>query len=207
MIPGGYNAPEEPDGSGKYMTAILRNEKIQEAIADLMEKRDGLILGIGSGFQALIKLGLVPYGKILAPDAERPSLTWNTIGRHMSRLVNVRIASVKSPWFSFASPGDIFTAPVSHGEGRFIAGEEQIAMLIKNGQIAAQYTDFYGSASMGLDFNPNGSVCAIEAITSTDGRILGKMGHSERAGEFLYKNVPGNYGCKIFESGVKYFNY
>ena len=207
MIPGGFSSGDEPDGSAKFITAVFRNEKITEAVSDFMENRDGLMLGICNGFQALIKLGLVPYGQIVPPDEKNPTLTYNRIGRHMSRLVNVRVASVKSPWFSLASVGDIYTGPVSHGEGRFVASDAQIAGFAENGQVAAQYVDFTGKASMDIEFNPNGSSYAIEALTSPDGRILGKMVHAERVGDNTYRNVPGNYDWKIFESGVRYFNY
>jgi phosphoribosylformylglycinamidine synthase len=170
-----------------------------------MEDRGGLMLGICNGFQALIKLGLVPYGKITDPGENGMTLTHNKIGRHVSRLVRTRVSSVLSPWFAGAEAGDIHAIPVSHGEGRLIASDGQIAELIQKGQIAAQYVDFSGNASMDIDFNPNCSACAVEAVSSPDGRILGKMAHSERIGENLYKNAPGNYDQKIFESGVKYF--
>ena len=205
MIPGGFSGGDEPDGSAKFITAVFRNPKISEAVTDLMDKRDGLMLGICNGFQALIKLGLVPYGKITDMKDDSPTLTYNKIGRHASCLVQTRIASVKSPWLAGTEVDDVYTLPVSHGEGRFIASEELLAQLEANGQIATQYVDFRGEPSMDIKYNPNGSDWAIEAITSPDGRILGKMGHSERIGRNVYKNVPGEKDQKIFESGVAYF--
>jgi len=205
MIPGGFSGGDEPDGSAKFITAVFRNPMIAEAVADLLENRDGLMLGICNGFQALIKLGLVPYGKITAQDENSMTLTYNSIGRHMSRLVKTRIASVQSPWLSKAKVGDIHTIPVSHGEGRFIATEVQLAQLAVNGQIASQYVDLDGEPSMEIRANPNNSAWAVEGITSPDGRVFGKMGHSERIGRNLYKNVAGDTDQKIFESGVAYF--
>lgn len=205
MLPGGFSGGDEPDGSAKFITAVFRNPRIMEAVMDLLENRDGLMLGICNGFQALIKLGLVPYGKIVEPVKESPTLTYNKIGRHVSCLVKTRIASVKSPWLAGVNLGEIHTLPVSHGEGRFIGSEEIIRNLVKNGQIATQYVDFEGNPSMDINFNPNYSNYAIEGITSEDGRIFGKMAHSERIGENLYKNVPGDFDQKIFQSGVNYF--
>jgi len=205
LIPGGFSGGDEPDGSAKFITAVFRNPAVREAVEDLLQNRDGLMLGICNGFQALIKLGLVPYGTITEPDSENPTLTYNRIGRHASCLVRTRIASVKSPWFAFSEVGDIHTVPVSHGEGRFIASDEIIATLIANGQIATQYVDPDGQPSMEAAYNPNESILAIEGITSPDGRILGKMAHSERIGKNLYKNVAGNNDQKIFEAGVAYF--
>ncbi len=205
MLPGGFSGGDEPDGSGKFIATTFRNPKITEAVTQLLEQRDGLILGICNGFQALIKLGLVPYGKITVPNAEAPTLTFNTLGRHVSRMVYTRVTSVKSPWFAAVQAGDVFTVPVSHGEGRFVASNEVLDRLIANGQIATQYTAPCGCPNGKTKWNPNGSVCAIEGITSPDGRILGKMGHSERHGTDLYKNVPGEKDQKLFESGVKYF--
>ena len=179
--------------------------KSRAGVTELLEYRDGLILGICNGFQALIKLGLVPYGRIMDVDASCPTLTFNTIGRHQSKIVRTRIASNKSPWLSLMKTGDIVNVPVSHGEGRFIADEKLIRQLAKNGQIATQYVDFDGNASMDIQFNPNGSMEAIEGITSPDGRVFGKMGHSERIGAGLYKNVPGEYDTHIFEAAVRYF--
>ncbi|MDD4681070.1 MAG: phosphoribosylformylglycinamidine synthase subunit PurQ, partial [Clostridia bacterium] len=205
MIPGGFSGGDEPDGSAKFITAVFRNPKIKGAVEDLLNKRDGLILGICNGFQALIKLGLVPYGVIKEPDAENPTLTYNSIGRHTSSLVRTRIASVKSPWLANVEVGDIHTTPISNGEGRFIAEENMIQQLIKNGQIATQYIDLNGTPSMDVEYNPNGSMLAVEGITSPDGRIFGKMCHSERIGKNLYKNVPGNIDQRIFEAGIDYF--
>ena len=205
MLPGGFSGGDEPEGSGKFIATTVRNPKIAQAVTDLLEKRDGLILGICNGFQALIKLGLVPYGKIIEPKEDAPTLTFNSLGRHVSRMVYTRITSVKSPWLSGVNPGDIHCIPVSHGEGRFVADEETLRALIANGQIATQYVDPNGTVSGDILWNPNGSVCAVEGITSPDGRVLGKMGHSERKGKNLYKNVPGKKDQLLFESGVRYF--
>lgn len=205
MLPGGFSGGDEPDGSAKFITAVFRNPRIMDAVRDLLENRDGLMLGICNGFQALIKLGLLPYGKIMDPVKESPTLTYNKIGRHVSCLVRTRIASVKSPWLAGVDVGDVHTIPVSHGEGRFIGSEEIIQSLVKNGQIATQYVDFEGNPSMDTHFNPNYSTHAIEGITSEDGRIFGKMAHSERIGVNLYKNVTGDFDQKIFQSGVNYF--
>ncbi len=209
MIPGGFSAGDEPDGSAKFITAVFRNPVVAEAVTDLLDSRDGLMLGICNGFQALIKLGLVPFGRMTDPSEDSPTLTFNRIGRHMSCLVRTRIASVKSPWLSACRTGDIFTLPVSHGEGQFVcpgtADSGLLGSLAENGQIAAQYVDFEGRPSMDIKFNPNHSVLAVEALTSPDGRVLGKMGHSERIGRNVYKNVPGKKDQKIFESGIEYF--
>lgn len=205
MLPGGFSGGDEPDGSGKFIATTFRNPKIAEEVARLLEQRDGLMLGICNGFQALIKLGLVPYGKITEPSENAPTLTFNTLGRHVSRMVYTRVTSVKSPWFAAVKPGDVFTVPVSHGEGRFVASDAVLDRLIANGQVATQYVAPCGCPSGKIEWNPNGSVCAIEGITSPDGRILGKMGHSERHGTNLYKNVPGEKDQKLFESGVNYF--
>ena len=205
FIPGGFSGGDEPDGSGKFITAFFRNGAIKEQVTELLEKRDGLMCGICNGFQALIKLGLVPYGKIIDTDENCPTLTFNTIARHQSRIVRTRIASNKSPWLSATNVGEIYNVPISHGEGRFIASEELINKLAENGQIATQYVDFGGNATSDIHFNPNDSMYAIEGITSPDGRVFGKMGHSERKGYGLYKNVPGDYDIKMFESAVKYF--
>ena len=172
---------------------------------DLLKKRGGLVLGICNGFQALIKLGLVPFGKIVEMEQDAPTLTFNTIARHQSMLVNTRISSNKSPWLAAVNPGQIFTVPISHGEGRFVAPQEVLDTLMKNGQIATQYVDIEGEPTMDQSYNPNGSVLAIECITSPDGRVFGKMGHSERSGEYLYKNVTGDKYQPIFEGGVDYF--
>ncbi len=205
MIPGGFSGGDEPDGSAKFITAFFRAPEVTEAVRDLLQNRDGLMLGICNGFQALVKLGLVPYGDIRPMDDTCPTLTFNTIGRHQSRLVRTRVASNRSPWLSQCDLGEVYTVPVSHGEGRFVASDELLDQLIANGQIATQYVDEKGLPSMDLSVNPNGSVMAIEGITSPDGRVLGKMGHAERRGEGLYKNVPGNEFMPIFEGGVRYF--
>ena len=205
MLPGGFSGGDEPEGSGKFIATTFRNPKIAQAVTDLLEARDGLILGICNGFQALIKLGLVPYGKIIEPREDTPTLTFNTLGRHVSRMVYTRVTSVKSPWMAGVNAGDIHAIPVSHGEGRFVADEQTLKALIENGQIATQYVDPHGTVSGDILWNPNGSVCGVEGITSPDGRVLGKMGHSERKGKHLYKNVPGEKDQLLFESGVKYF--
>lgn len=205
FVPGGFSGGDEPDGSGKFITAFFRNGAIKEQVTELLEKRDGLMCGICNGFQALIKLGLVPYGKIIDTDENCPTLTFNTIGRHQSRIVRTRIASNKSPWLADTNVGDIYNVPISHGEGRFLAPEELIKELAENGQIATQYVDLYGNATSDVHFNPNDSMYAIEGITSPDGRVFGKMGHSERWGDGLYKNVYGDYDIKMFKSAVKYF--
>ncbi len=205
FIPGGFSGGDEPDGSGKFITAFFRNGAIKEGVTDLLENKDGLMCGICNGFQALIKLGLVPYGKIIDTDEKCPTLTFNTIARHQSRIVRTRIASNKSPWLALTEPGEIYSVPISHGEGRFIADEELIKKLAANGQIATQYVDLDGNATSDVHFNPNNSMYAIEGITSPDGRVFGKMGHSERVGDGLYKNVPGNYFIRMFEAAVKYF--
>ena len=205
FIPGGFSGGDEPDGSGKFITAFFRNDIIKEETTKLLDERGGLMLGICNGFQALIKLGLVPFGKIIDIDENCPTLSFNEISRHQSKIVRTRIASNKSPWLSSANVGDIVNVPISHGEGRFIASEEIIKKLAENGQIATQYADFEGNASNDIRFNPNGSAFAIEGITSPDGRVFGKMGHSERVGNGLYKNVVGNYDIKMFESAVRYF--
>ena len=205
MIPGGFSGGDEPDGSGKFIATAFRNPKVKDAVMRLLKERDGLILGICNGFQALIKLGLVPYGEIRDLTDESPTLTFNTIGRHVSCMVNTRISSTLSPWFSNLKVGDIHSIAVSHGEGRFVASEEVLKTLEKNGQIATQYVDLDGNASYDIRFNPNGSFDAIEGITSPDGRVLGKMGHSERIGNNVVKNVPGEKDQKLFEAGVNYF--
>ena len=205
FLPGGFSGGDEPDGSAKFITAFFRNPAIREQVAALLEQRDGLMLGICNGFQALIKLGLLPYGKIIDTDASCPTLTYNIIGRHQSKVVHTRVCSNKSPWLAGIPVGTVCTVPVSHGEGRFFASEELVQQLADNGQIATQYVNLEGKPTMDTEFNPNGSVFAIEGITSPDGRILGKMGHSERIGRNLYRNVPGEYDIKLFENAVKYF--
>ncbi len=205
FIPGGFSGGDEPDGSGKFITAFFRSPAVREEVNRLLSDRDGLMLGICNGFQALVKLGLVPYGRIIDDlSADSPTLTFNEIGRHQSKIVRVRVSSNKSPWLSLTREGEIYSVPISHGEGRFIAGSE-LKNLIGNGQIATQYVDLDGNATSDIRFNPNGSDYAIEGITSPDGRVLGKMGHSERIGAGLYKNVAGEYDMKLFASAVKYF--
>ena len=205
FIPGGFSGGDEPDGSGRFITAFFRNERIRDGVTALLEQRDGLICGICNGFQALIKLGLVPYGRIIEPDETCPTLTFNRIHRHQSRIVRTRIASDKSPWLSLTEVGDVVNVPISHGEGRFIADAALIRQMADNGQIATQYVDLDGNPTMDVRFNPNGSVCSIEGITSPDGRVFGKMGHSERIGAGLYRNVPGNYDIRMFEAAVRYY--
>ena len=204
-LPGGFSAGDEPDGSGKFMSTMFRNPTLTEAVEDLLTNRDGLILGICNGFQALIKLGLVPYGHIVPLKDDSPTLTFNTIGRHISRMVDTKVVSNKSPWLSLCEPGDIHTIAVSHGEGRFVATEEEIKHLVANGQIGTQYVDLAGNPTMESPYNPNGSFYAVESVTSPDGRVLGKMGHSERYTDGLMKNIPGNKFQPIFLSGVQYF--
>ena len=205
FLPGGFSGGDEPEGSAKLITALFRSPAVSDAVARLLGQRDGLMLGICNGFQALIKLGLVPFGRIRETDAACPTLTFNTIGRHQSGIVRIRVASNKSPWLSAVHAGEIFSVPVSHGEGRFVAGAETLSTLAQNGQIATQYVGPDGQPSMDLRANPNGSFFAVEGITSPDGRVLGKMGHSERWGDNLYRNVPGNYDMRLFSSGVSYF--
>ena len=205
MIPGGFSAGDEPDGSGKFIATMFRNPRIKEAISDLLENRDGLMLGICNGFQALIKLGLVPYGDIRDMTSDAPTLTFNNIGRHISQIVTTRVVSNKSPWFSLCEPGEEHAVAVSHGEGRFYAPESTIKELFANGQVATQYVNAQGVPTMNTPFNPNGSLYAIEGITSPDGRILGKMGHSERFAPGLFRNIAGDKDQKIFLSGVSYF--
>ena len=205
FIPGGFSGGDEPDGSAKFITAFFRNPAIKEQVTRLLDDRDGLMLGICNGFQALIKLGLVPYGKIIDTDDACPTLTYNTIARHQSKIVRTRICSNKSPWLAGMEVGQIVNVPISHGEGRFFASEDLALQLAANGQIATQYVDLEGNPTMDTAFNPNGSLFAIEGITSPDGRVLGKMGHSERWQKGLYRNVPGEYDMKLFQSAVKYF--
>jgi len=205
VIPGGFSGGDEPDGSAKFITAFFRNAAVKEQVEALLERRDGLMLGICNGFQALIKLGLVPYGKIIDTDESCPTLSFNTIGRHQSRIVRTRVCSTLSPWLAEAKAGEVYSVPVSHGEGRFLASESLLRELADKGQIATQYADLEGRPSMDSDFNPNGSLWAVEGISSPDGRVLGKMGHSERVGSRLYANVPGLYDIGLFRSAVKYF--
>ena len=205
MVPGGFSGGDEPDGSAKFITAFFRAPQVTEAVRDLLQARDGLMLGICNGFQALVKLGLVPFGDIRPMDVNCPTLTFNTIGRHQSRLVRTRVASDRSPWLSKCAVDDVYTVAISHGEGRFVANDDVLAQMAAQGQIATQYVDADGVPGMGLDVNPNGSVLAIEGITSPDGRVFGKMGHVERRGAGLYKNVPGEKFMPLFEGGVSYF--
>ena len=205
MFPGGFSAGDEPDGSGKFISSIFRNPKLKDLIHKHLYEKDGLMLGICNGFQALVKLGLLPYGEIREMDDTMPTLTFNTISRHQSKMVNTKVVSKMSPWFSEVELGEEFTVPISHGEGRFIVSKELEEELIANGQIATQYVDFNGNATYDIDFNPNGSVDSIEGITSPDGRILGKMGHSERCYRDILKNMPGKKDQKIFEAGVNYY--
>ena len=205
MLPGGFSAGDEPDGSGKFIATVFRNPRLKEAIHKHLNEKDGLILGICNGFQALIKLGLVPYGEIVEPTSKMPTLTYNNIARHQSKLVTTKVVSKLSPWFSKVDLGEEFVIPISHGEGKFVASEKVMQELIENGQVATQYVDEKGNATYDIDYNPNGSVYAVEGITSKDGRILGKMAHSERSYRGNIINVPGNMDQKLFESGIEYF--
>ncbi len=205
FVPGGFSGGDEPDGSGKFITAFFRGANVKASIEDLLDVRGGMMCGICNGFQALIKLGLLPYGKIIDTDENCPTLTFNNIARHQSKIVRTRIASNMSPWLSETNVGEIYNVPISHGEGKFLASDKVIAELIKAGQVATQYVDLDGNASYDIDFNPNGSSYAIEGISSPDGRVFGKMGHSERTESVLYRNVPGDYDIKMFKSMVKFF--
>ena len=205
FIPGGFSGGDEPDGSGKFITAFFRGADVKAAVTDLLDNKGGLMCGICNGFQALIKLGLLPYGRIMDTDENCPTLTFNDIARHQSKIVRTRIASNMSPWLSLTNVGDVYNVPISHGEGKFLANDAVIAQLIKNGQVATQYVDLDGKATYDIDYNPNGSAMAIEGITSPDGRVFGKMGHSERVGAGLYQNVVGDYDIKMFKSMVEYF--
>ena len=205
MLPGGFSGGDEPDGSAKLITSFFRAAKIKDQVHDLLKNRDGLMLGICNGFQALIKLGLVPYGEIRDMDDSCPTLTFNLIGRHQSRYCDIRVASVLSPWMLKAQVGDIYTVPISHGEGRFVAPQAILDEMIQNGQIATQYVDANGVPSMDIAANPNGSIYAIEGIFSPDGRIFGKMGHTERWNPGVAKNIPGEKLMPLFESGAEYF--
>ena len=205
MFPGGFSAGDEPDGSGKFIATAFRNEKMKEAVMDLLQKRDGLALGICNGFQALIKLGLVPYGEICEQKQDSPTLTINSIGRHVSKMVYTKVVTNKSPWLANAKLGETYAIPASHGEGRFVASKEWIDKLFANGQVATQYVDLNGNPTMNEDYNVNGSYYAIEGITSPDGRVLGKMAHSERIGESVAVNINGNQNQQLFKSGVEYF--
>ena len=206
MFPGGFSAGDEPDGSAKFFATAFQNAKIKEAVMKLINERDGLALGICNGFQALIKLGLVPSGEITGQQPDSPTLTYNTIGRHISKMVYTKVVSNKSPWLAEAELGGVYVNPVSHGEGRFLCSEELVRKLADNGQIVTQYVDEHGVPGMDVDVNPNGSIWAVEGIMSPDGRVLGKMGHSERVADGLYKNVDGCYDMKLFQSAKKYFD-
>ncbi len=206
FLPGGFSGGDEPDGSAKFIVSLFRSPRLMDAVHDLLQNRDGLMLGICNGFQALIKLGLVPFGEIRDTDAACPTLSYNVIGRHQSKIVRTRVASNRSPWLSRVNVGDVVSVPISHGEGRFLCPPELLQTLAENGQIATQYADFSGLPTMDPDHNPNGSVWAVEGITSPDGRVLGKMGHSERVGPHLYKNVPGEYDLHLFEAARDYFS-
>jgi phosphoribosylformylglycinamidine synthase len=205
MFSGGFSAGDEPDGSAKFITSVFRNEKIRDAVHELLDERDGLVLGICNGFQALVKLGLVPYGKITTQTEDSPTLTTNSIGRHVSKSVYTKVVTNKSPWLREAELGGVYAIPASHGEGRFVASDAWIQKLFAEGQVATQYVDADGNPTMDEDFNPNGSYAAIEGITSPDGRVLGKMAHSERRGDGVAINIYGEQDQKIFKSGVKYF--
>ena len=205
MFPGGFSAGDEPDGSAKFFATAFRNEKMKEAVMRLLNERDGLALGICNGFQALIKLGLVPYGEIVGQTENSPTLTFNTIGRHISKIVYTKVVTNKSPWLLKAELGKVYANPASHGEGRFVANDEWLQKLFANGQVATQYCDINGNVTMDEEWNVNGSYCAIEGITSPDGRVLGKMAHSERRGDGVAMNIYGEQDIKIFESGVEYF--
>jgi phosphoribosylformylglycinamidine synthase len=204
-IPGGFSAGDEPDGSGKYMAAVFRNHAVQEAVQELLGRRDGLVLGICNGFQALIKLGLVPHGEIRDMEPDSPTLTFNSIGRHISRMVRVKVHSSLSPWFGLSRVNDVEMVPISHGEGRFVAGEETIRQLFGSGQVATLYVDEAGQPANDPESNLNGSMYCIEGITSPDGRVLGRMAHPERLGTNVARNVPRGGDLRIFESGVAYF--
>ena len=205
MFPGGFSAGDEPDGSAKFFATAFQNAKMKEAVMKLLKERDGLALGICNGFQALIKLGLVPYGEILGQKEDSPTLTFNTINRHISKMVYTKVVSNKSPWLQGAELGATYCNPASHGEGRFVAPREWIDRLFANGQVATQYSDQNGNVSMDEEYNINGSYCSIEGITSPDGRVLGKMAHSERRDAAVAMNITGQQDIRIFESGVEYF--
>ena len=205
MIPGGFSAGDEPEGSAKFITSVFRNSQISDQVMKLLKERDGLILGICNGFQALVKLGLVPYGEIRPQNEDSPTLTFNTIGRHQSLIAHTKVVSNLSPWLQQAELGKSYVVPISHGEGRFVATKEWLDRLFANGQVATQYVDLDGKATMNEPFNMNGSYMAIEGITSPDGRVLGKMAHSERRREGTYLNIIGEQDQRIFESGVAYF--
>ena len=205
MVPGGFRAGYEPDGSDKFFATAFQNAKMKEAVEKLLNERDGLVLGVCNGFQALVKLGLVPNGAVTGQNTDAPTLTYNTIGRHISKMVYTKVVSNKSPWLAQAELGGVYTNPASHGEGRFVANEEWLKKLFANGQVATQYCDPEGNVTMNEEWNVNGSYCAIEGITSPDGRVFGKMAHSERRDRSVAMNIYGEQDLKIFESGVAYF--
>ncbi|MCD7757943.1 MAG: phosphoribosylformylglycinamidine synthase subunit PurQ, partial [Clostridiales bacterium] len=205
VLPGGFSGGDEPEGSGKFIASFFRNPRIKDAVHDLLKNRDGLMLGICNGFQALVKLGLVPYGEIRDLDESCPTLTFNLIGRHQSRYCDIRVASVKSPWMLKSQVGSVYSVPISHGEGRFVAPSPILEQMVQNGQIATQYVDAQGRPSLDISANPNGSLYAIEGIFSPDGRVFGKMGHTERWNPGVAKNIPGEKLMPIFESGAAYF--
>lgn len=205
MFPGGFSAGDEPDGSAKFFATAFQNAKMKDAVNKLLNERDGLALGICNGFQAMIKLGLVPYGEVVGQKEDSPTLTYNTINRHISKMVYTKVVTNKSPWLQLAELGKTYVTPASHGEGRFVAPQEWIDKLLANGQVATQYADFNGNISMDEEWNVNGSYAAIEGITSPDGRCLGKMAHVERRGDGVAMNIYGEQDLKIFEAGVLYF--
>ena len=205
VLPGGFSGGDEPDGSAKLITSFFRSPRLADAVQELLDRREGLMLGICNGFQALIKLGLVPFGRIVETDENCPTLTYNAIGRHQSMLVRTRVSSTLSPWLSRCRVGDIHTVAISHGEGRFVCPEPLLSELERSGRLVTQYVDLEGEPAMDVRYNPNGSVLAVEAVCSPDGRVLGKMGHTERSGPGLYKNIPDAGIQPIFEGGVDYF--
>ena len=205
MFPGGFSAGDEPEGSAKFFATVFRNAVMQEEMEKLLHERDGLILGVCNGFQTLVKLGLLPNGAIEPQKEDSPTLTMNHIGRHISKMASIKVVSNKSPWLQEAALGGVYVNPLSHGEGRFVASAEWMERLYANGQVATQYVDLEGHPTMDEEWNPNGSYMAIEGITSPDGRIYGKMGHSERRGDGVAVNIYGDQDIRIFESGVKYF--
>jgi phosphoribosylformylglycinamidine synthase len=205
MLPGGFSGGDEPEGSAKFIVAALFNPNVSEAVRELLFKRDGLMLGICNGFQALLKVGLLPYGDIVESKPDSPTLTFNRIGRHQSVYVSTRVVSTRSPWMSLCHEGDVFSVPVSHGEGRFVATDDTLKDLFQTGSVGTVYVDPFGNSSMETAFNPNGSACSIEGILGLNGRIYGKMCHNERYGTYVGKNIPGDKDQRLFESGVRYF--
>ena len=206
VLPGGFSNGDEPDGSGKFIAIFLRSPAVREALENLIDVKEGLVCGICNGFQALVKTGLLPFGKITPPEKLSATLTFNSIGRHQSKIIRSKVISNSSAWLRNTNIGEIYSIPISHGEGKFICDEKIFASLMNNGQIAGQYVDIEGNPSMETQYNPSGSFYAVECLTSPDGRILGRMGHVERVGNDLYRNVSGNYDMKFFESACEYFN-